>query len=561
VSLKICPQCGAEYELDQRFCPKDGTTLRQQDAGADLVGAIIADRYHVLRKLGEGGMGQVYLAEHVKMGRKSALKVMNPAMVKDADAISRFNREAANASKINHPHVADVYDFGETSDGVIYLAMEFVDGPPLRKIIEEHGALPPLRAATIARQAADALAVAHDMGIVHRDLKPDNIMIARNRDGSDCVKVVDFGIAKAANNVAQKVTKTGLVVGTPEYMSPEQLAGDKLDGRSDIYALGLVTFNMLTGRLPFPAETVQESMIMRLTEQPRTLGEMRPEVRWSNEVQATLDRALQRDAAARYQSASEFGRDLARAVERMLSPGGVAESPQRVSKTQAMEREAGSGTRDAGSGTREERSVGAPATRPSMPATRVGGDGARVPPAADGGAAAGVSRKRNTAAVAGAGAVILIAALAGAAVLRNAREGNQQHVTPAGDTTSHTRSGRDTTPLNKQLTETAGGTGTTKTGAGAPHAINVNAQLDSLDKLADVATGNPMTARQALDGLDALEGRLATDDQVVHAALVRANAQIHLNRSDAACEALRKVRGLNSPRYGARVRFVLENSC
>ena len=543
MSLKICPQCGAEYELDQRFCPKDGTTLRQQDAGADLVGAIVADRYHVLRKLGEGGMGQVYLAEHVKMGRKSALKVMNPAMVKDADAISRFNREAANASKINHPHVADVYDFGETSDGVIYLAMEFVDGPPLTQLIEEHGALPPLRAATIARQAADALAVAHDMGIVHRDLKPDNIMIARNRDGSDCVKVVDFGIAKAANNAAQKVTKTGFVVGTPEYMSPEQLAGDKLDGRSDIYALGLVTFNMLTGRLPFPAETVQESMIMRLTEQPRTLGEMRPEVRWSAEVQATLDRALERDATARYQSASEFGRDLARAVERMLSPGAPVESAQRVSKTQAIEREDGSGRVpaeggrvDAGGETREDRSIGAPATRPSMPATRVGGDAGRVPPA-NGGAVAGVSRRRNTTAMAGAGAVILIAALASAAVLKNASNG-RQHVTPAGDTTSHTGSGRE-----------------------VPHVINVNAQLDSLDKLADVATGNATTARLALDGLDALEGRLATDDQVVHAALVRANAQIHLNRSSAACEALRKVRALNSPRYSARVRFVLENSC
>ena len=133
-SLKICPQCGNEYELDQRFCPKDGTTLRSQSESSDLVGTIVADRYHVLRKLGEGGMGQVYLAEHVKMGRKSALKVMNPSMVKDADSISRFNREAANASRINHPNVADVYDFGETPEGIIYLAMEFVDGPPLTKV-------------------------------------------------------------------------------------------------------------------------------------------------------------------------------------------------------------------------------------------------------------------------------------------------------------------------------------------------------------------------------------------------------------------------------------------
>ena len=253
-ALKICPPCGTEYPANARFCPRDGTALRALDGGADLVGSIIADRYHVLKKLGEGGMGQVYLAEHVKMGRKSALKVMNPGMVKDVDAISRFNREAANASRISHPNVAAVYDFGETPDGLIYLAMEFVEGQPLTEMIEhERRAVPPSAPPRSCARPAEALAVAHDMGIVHRDLKPDNIMIAKTRDGDDLVKVVDFGIAKAAGNEAQKVTKTGLVVGTPEYMSPEQLAGDTLDGRSDIYSLGLVAFNMLTGTLPFPA--------------------------------------------------------------------------------------------------------------------------------------------------------------------------------------------------------------------------------------------------------------------------------------------------------------------
>ncbi|MDB4882884.1 MAG: putative serine/threonine protein kinase [Gemmatimonadetes bacterium] len=219
-ALKLCPTCGSEYPANERFCPKDGTALRAQGGGTDLVGSIIADRYHVLKKLGEGGMGQVYLAEHVKMGRKSAVKVMNPGMVQDADAISRFNREAANASRINHQHVAGIYDFGETADGLIYLAMEYVEGEPLTDLVQRSGALSPARAAELTRQTGEALAVAHDMGIVHRDLKPDNIMIARNRDGTDCVKVVDFGIAKAANVEAQKVTRTGLVVGTPEYMSP-----------------------------------------------------------------------------------------------------------------------------------------------------------------------------------------------------------------------------------------------------------------------------------------------------------------------------------------------------
>ena len=316
-ATKICPQCSTEYPEDQRFCPRDGSTLKSQSGAGDLIGSVIADRYHVTKKLGEGGMGQVYLAEHVRMGRRSAVKVMNPGMVHDADAISRFNREAANASRINHPNVAAIYDFGETADGLIYLAMEFVEGQPLTDLIDRQGALPAARAASIVRQTGEALTVAHELGIVHRDLKPDNIMIARNRDGSDCVKVVDFGIAKASNNEVQKVTRTGYIVGTPEYMSPEQLAGDKLDGRSDVYSLALVAFAALTGKLPFPSETVQESMIMRLTERPRTLAELKPDVAWPAQLQTVMDRGLARDAADRYASAAEFGRDFERAIERM----------------------------------------------------------------------------------------------------------------------------------------------------------------------------------------------------------------------------------------------------
>jgi eukaryotic-like serine/threonine-protein kinase len=339
----MCPTCGTEYPSDERFCPRDGSALRTLDGGTEIIGSIIAERYHVIRKLGEGGMGRVYLAEHVKMGRMSAVKVMNRMMAQDPDAISRFNREAANASRISHQNVAQVYDFGETSEGLIYLAMEYVEGAPLTDILQRTGALPPARAAEIVRQTGEALAVAHDMGIVHRDLKPDNIMITQARDGGDLVKVVDFGIAKA-NVEAQKVTKTGLVIGTPEYMSPEQIAGDPLDGRSDIYSLGLVAFNILTGRLPFFSKTAQESVIMRLTEPPRRLAEIRPQVPWSPAVQAVMDRALQRDAALRYASASEFGRALSAAVREQpvsfpadatpdASGSGAAVPPTRVSES------------------------------------------------------------------------------------------------------------------------------------------------------------------------------------------------------------------------------------
>ena len=310
--MKICPVCSTEYLDDVRFCPNDGQTLRSAAPANDLVGQVVADRYHVVKKLGEGGMGQVYLAEHVKMGRRSAIKVMNPSMVHDPDAVARFNREASNASRIGHPNVCAIYDFGETPDGLIYLAMEFIEGEPLTDVLERQGTLPLARAASIFLQTADALQAAHDLGIVHRDLKPDNIMLSRRKGGGDTVKVVDFGIAKAVggDEAGQKVTKTGLVVGTPEFMSPEQLSGDTLDGRSDLYSLALVLYRMLTGKLPFEATTVQETMIKRLTDEPTTLAEARPDLTFPAGLQPVIDTALARTPAERYQSVAKFAADV-----------------------------------------------------------------------------------------------------------------------------------------------------------------------------------------------------------------------------------------------------------
>ena len=159
--MKICPVCSTEYADDVKFCPNDGQTLRSAAPASDLVGQVVADRYHVVKKLGEGGMGQVYLAEHVKMGRRSAIKVMNPSMVHDPDAVARFNREASNASRITHPNVCAIYDFGETHDGLLYLAMQYIEGETLTRIMAAEGALPPLRATDIVRQAAEGLYAAH----------------------------------------------------------------------------------------------------------------------------------------------------------------------------------------------------------------------------------------------------------------------------------------------------------------------------------------------------------------------------------------------------------------
>ncbi len=365
--MKTCPVCATEYSDDVKFCPVDGSTLRAKSPTADLVGQVVADRYAIIRKLGEGGMGAVYLGEHVKMGRKSAIKVMNPSMANDPDAISRFNREASNASRISHPNVCQIYDFGETPEGIIYLAMEYIQGASLTDIIEREGALPAARAARILRQSADALSAAHDLGIVHRDLKPDNIMIVQGRDGADVVKVVDFGIAKAVagEETGQKVTKTGLVVGTPEYMSPEQLSGDKLDGRSDIYSLGLVFYRMLTGVLPFQADSAQETMIKRLTDDPMPLALARPDIAFPPGLQAVLDRALARQPAARYARASDFGRDTEEVVMGAQVPGTRVAEPVTTAATQLLDAEHARRAARAKGGARRPRPRAAPAWRRS----------------------------------------------------------------------------------------------------------------------------------------------------------------------------------------------------
>ena len=313
---KSCSVCGNEFEPNVKFCPDDGTPLRAIEETDPLIGQVIADRYKIISKIGEGGMGCVYLAEHVRMGRKCAVKMISPALARDAGAVARFNREAANASQINHPGVVQVYDFGEGPNRSFYLAMEWVEGETMSALIRREGPLSLGRAATLTKQVADALSAAHHRGIVHRDLKPDNILVSRQFDGSECVKVVDFGIAKSVvpdggdTGTGQTLTNVGVAVGTPEYMSPEQLAGERLDTRSDLYSLGLVFFELLTADLPYPRVTSRETLVARLTELPRTLVDVRPGRDWPANVQTMLDWALATDPTRRYPTALEFSLDL-----------------------------------------------------------------------------------------------------------------------------------------------------------------------------------------------------------------------------------------------------------
>ena len=325
---KVCPTCAKEYGDADLYCPADGTTLQPLAPGDDLIGTVVADRYLITDKIGEGGMGRVYLARHVRLPQNVAIKVLHPGMVRDPNVVARFRREAVNASQIENDHVARVFDHGEVGDGLFYIAMEFVEGEPLSKIIAREGPLPLARAIEITRQVADALAAAHERPtpIVHRDLKPDNVMVGARRDGTDRVKVVDFGIAEAMSGGGAKLTQQGLVIGTPEYMSPEQLSAITLDWRSDIYSLALVTFDMLTGQLPFTGESPHEAALMRLRDRPKTLVETKSDVSWPPALQAVMDRALARAPAERYATAPDFARALADALQAGDRPVAAAAS-------------------------------------------------------------------------------------------------------------------------------------------------------------------------------------------------------------------------------------------
>ena len=311
---KACPTCQLRYPDSAVFCPVDGAVLRADLAAESLLGTIVAERYLVTEKLGEGGMGTVYRGQHVKLPREAAIKVMHASLMRDPEAIARFGREAAAASRLSHDAVARVYDHGETADGLVYLAMEFVEGRTLKQVLRDDGALPLERAAALLLQVAAGLDAAHRAGIVHRDLKPDNVLVTRDAAGREQVKLVDFGIAKAVGAGERSLTRTGFVVGTPEYMSPEQLVGEAVDARSDVYALAVLAYQLVSGHMPFDASTPDRGLMARLTTAPRPLSVVRPDVAWPQAVQVVLDRGLHRDRAHRTPSALEFARTFNVAV-------------------------------------------------------------------------------------------------------------------------------------------------------------------------------------------------------------------------------------------------------
>jgi len=285
-----------------------------------LIGRTLPGGYVILDLVGIGGMGRVYRAEQTNLGRTVAVKIIHPHLVGEENAAARFITEARAASRLNHPNSVAVIDFGKTEDGQLYLVMEFLRGKDLARVQYEEGPLSFRRVVSILRQVLAALSEAHHLGIIHRDLKPENIILEPVRTGGDFVKVVDFGLAKMrAEASSPSITSPGIVCGTPEYMSPEQGRGDPLDARSDLYAMGVIFYQLLTGRLPFEAESPTQVVLMHITEPPPDPRGVAPERKIPSLLADVCLMALAKDPAHRFGNADEFSEALADALTQVES--------------------------------------------------------------------------------------------------------------------------------------------------------------------------------------------------------------------------------------------------
>jgi serine/threonine-protein kinase len=307
--MKTCPTCQKTYPDDFSLCPRDGAHLTAQAMETEAqLAAGLSRRFRLVRRLGKGGMGTVFLAEQIGVGnRPVALKVLNRKLLDDPDFLLRFQNEAGSTGRIHHPNVVTIHESAQGDDGTPYIAMEFLEGESLREVLKERGALPVTEVAEILQQAARGLNAAHKLGIIHRDLKPDNIFLTRGDDGELIVKVVDFGIAKLHESSMH--TQTGMVLGTPAYMSSEQAYGmrsDELDARSDIYSLGVVVYEMLTGRLPFHSDTPAGYLRMHMLEEPPPFPAAAQGLIVPPRVEAVVMKALKKEREERYQSTLEF---------------------------------------------------------------------------------------------------------------------------------------------------------------------------------------------------------------------------------------------------------------
>jgi len=331
-----CPTCGRRYAPGVLNCPEDHARLQADstfigDAQGDpLIGHTLDEKYLLEERLGIGGMGTVYRAKHLLIDRPVAVKVLNQRFVEDEAARLRFRREAKAAGRLQHPNAVAVTDFGQTDDGYVYLVMELLVGRTLRDILAKEAPLDPARAVSIMLQATEAVAAAHDAGIIHRDLKPANIFIVQRAEIPAVVKVLDFGIAKLAAESLDEddptLTVIGAVIGTPRYMSPEQCDAAELTPAADVYSLGVILYEMLTGMVPFSGSTPLAIAMKHASEPPRSPREIVSSI--PEDLQKVVLHALEKRPEDRPVNAAEFRRELVETAERLgLENAAITSSP------------------------------------------------------------------------------------------------------------------------------------------------------------------------------------------------------------------------------------------
>ena len=331
--MKTCPRCQGSYPNNFAICPQDGTPL--QETGTWSEGSVIRGKYRLLSKVGQGGMGSVYKALHLAFDELRALKVIAAELMSDELFVKRFKHEAVITRKLQHPNAVRVDDIDEAEDGRPFIVMEFIEGISLKKLIRDEGPLPVQRVCALIKQSAAALEAAHRLGMVHRDIKPDNIALVKTPEG-EMVKVLDFGIAKlkearmGGEAAGMTLTGTGVVIGTPQYMSPEQAMGkrgDELDGRADLYSLGIVMYQMLTADLPFKADTTMGMLLAHMQTHPAPIRALHPELNVPEPVAALTMRLLEKNRDLRPASARALIQEIEKAEAQVADVGATRVVP------------------------------------------------------------------------------------------------------------------------------------------------------------------------------------------------------------------------------------------
>jgi serine/threonine protein kinase len=328
-TVPACPKCATQSTDGAQFCGNCGAELEPSGAPDLWIGRVVDGRYRVLERIGSGGMGVVYRVEHLRLGKMAAMKVLSPDTATKQEMVQRFKLEAQAISRLNHPNIVQTFDFGLYEDA-LYLIMEYVKGDDLAVVLKREGPLAFARAAKMFVQVCSALTEAHDHGIIHRDLKPENLMVHKRRDGSEHVKVLDFGLAKLRERDETSAITTGKqILGTPYYMAPEQVRGETLDPRADVYALGATLYRVLTGAPPFQAPSPMGILSKHVTDQVVPPRLRAPERELPLEADEIVLRAMAKGLEDRYPSAAAVQHDLERVLAALAAPASIAASAAR----------------------------------------------------------------------------------------------------------------------------------------------------------------------------------------------------------------------------------------